>query len=125
MGKILERGRKKNKCVSKDRSGTLAANKLTSTDQGTVETNATSRSATKQDPLAFDVRQVKKQIRRESKLDHNAPIVLSSIQKSSTAQDDSSKQQISLLLQTKVQSRQMPQADQQRNKIHLHLMFDK
>ncbi|GFH55544.1 hypothetical protein CTEN210_12020 [Chaetoceros tenuissimus] len=39
---------------------------------------STSRSGTKQDPLAFNVHQVKKKIRRESMLDHDAPIVLSS-----------------------------------------------
>ncbi|GFH61680.1 hypothetical protein CTEN210_18156 [Chaetoceros tenuissimus] len=43
------------------------------------DTNATtSRSGTLQDPLAFNVHQVRKSIRRESRLDHNAPIVLSS-----------------------------------------------
>lgn len=93
--KILERGKKKSDtlkakmCVSKDRR---LGNMHTSTGQGTVNTNVTSRSGTKQDPLAFDVRKVKKQIRRESKLDHNAPIVLSNIKSSSAAQDDNNKQ---------------------------------
>ena len=37
-----------------------------------------SRSGTHQDPLAFNVHQVKKSIRRECMLDHDAPIILSS-----------------------------------------------
>ncbi|GFH55547.1 hypothetical protein CTEN210_12023 [Chaetoceros tenuissimus] len=37
-----------------------------------------SRSGTKQDPLAFNVQQVKNKIRRESMLNHDEPIILSS-----------------------------------------------
>ena len=48
-------------------------------DNTTILSGAnSSRSGTSQDPLAFNVHQVKKKIRRESFLAHNAPIILSS-----------------------------------------------
>ena len=64
----------------------LKMQKALSKTSNTSDTNTSiplgagaSRSGTKQDPLAFNVHQVKKKIRRESMLAHNAPIILSTI----------------------------------------------